>query len=88
MDAVTKPGMKSYASGTLDLGLATEISTRLGVSCSLWKGSSGGPCVVLDGASSGGIVGLGKNFYFFLKTKAYTRRDLANFNFSTYSTGL
>ena len=64
----SKPRMKIFAPGTLDKAEVTlgtlnsegqDEHTRFGVSCSLWKGSSGGPCVLLDGAGSGGIIGLG-----------------------------
>lgn len=45
LDMVTKPQMKRFAPGTL----RTLVTNALlfGVSCSLWKGSSGGPCVVI-----------------------------------------
>ena len=57
--------MKSFAPGTLDQADANEQRTNFGVSASLWKGSSGGPCVLLDGFEAGGIIGLGKNDSFF-----------------------
>ena len=53
-----KPGMKTMAPGTWDHAEAGPDRTRLGVSCSLWKGTSGGPCVLLDGLKGGGIIGL------------------------------
>lgn len=31
-----------------------------GVSATLWKGSSGGPCIILEGPEAGRIIGLGK----------------------------
>lgn len=61
LDMVTKPSMKSFAPGTLDFAAANGESMIWGVSASLWKGSSGGPCIVLDGEKAGGIIGLGKS---------------------------
>ena len=61
LDIVTKPQMKSFAPGTLDKAEANDQRTVFGVSASLWKGSSGGPCVLLDGFEGGAIIGLGKN---------------------------
>ena len=55
--------MKSFAPGTLDKGNANANRTLFGVSASLWKGSSGGPCVMLDGATPGAIIGLGENSF-------------------------
>lgn len=61
LDTVTKPSMKSFAPGTLDRIEARSNIVRLGVSSSLWKGSSGGPCILLTGIEAGAIIGLGKN---------------------------
>jgi hypothetical protein len=59
---VTKPSMKSFAPGTLDKIEGRGNIVRFGVSASLWKGSSGGPCVLLSGIGAGKIIGLGKKF--------------------------
>ncbi|KAL8914845.1 MAG: hypothetical protein Q9171_000681 [Xanthocarpia ochracea] len=56
---VTKPEMMSFCPGHLDSGDTNEARMILGVSCTLWKGSSGGPCVLLDGLGAGRIIGLG-----------------------------
>ena len=53
--------MRSCAPGTLDLADSNEKRTIFGVSSTLWKGSSGGPCLVLNGPSAGAIIGLGKH---------------------------
>ena len=63
--------MKSFAPGTLDMANATGDFTRFGVSSSLWKGSSGGPCVLLDGNEAGGIIGLGNDFLLFLNERPF-----------------
>ena len=52
--------MRCCAPGTLDRANYKE-ETIFGVSSTLWKGSSGGPCVILDGPSAGAIIGLGKH---------------------------
>jgi hypothetical protein len=52
--------MRSFAPGTLDKIDSRGNVTRFGVSASLWKGSSGGPCVLLSGTEAGKIIGLGK----------------------------
>ena len=52
--------MRGFAPGTLDKIEARGNDIRLGVSASLWKGSSGGPCVLLSGIGAGKIIGLGK----------------------------
>jgi hypothetical protein len=52
--------MKSFAPGTLDKIEARSNIVRFGVSASLWKGSSGGPCMLLAGIGAGTIIGLGK----------------------------
>ncbi len=61
--------MKSFAPGTLDCAEARDETILLGVSASLWKGSSGGPCILLDGEEGGAIIGLGKNISSFLSWK-------------------
>jgi len=61
--------MKSFAPGTLDKADANDKRTVFGVSTSLWKGSSGGPCVLLDGLEGGAIIGLGKNVSWFSSRK-------------------
>ncbi|MCJ1464633.1 hypothetical protein MMC07_003246 [Pseudocyphellaria aurata] len=65
LDLVTKPQMRSFAPGTLDLADATEKKTVFGVSSSLWNGSSGGPCVMLDGSEGGAIIGLVRGYDLF-----------------------
>ncbi|KAL9099348.1 MAG: hypothetical protein Q9163_005139 [Psora crenata] len=62
LDLVTKPQMKSFAPGTLDQADANDKRTILGVSASLWKGSSGGPCVLLDGSGAGAVIGLVRGY--------------------------
>jgi hypothetical protein len=57
---VMKPSMRSYAPGTLDMIDVRDSVLRFGVSATLWKGSSGGPCVLLSGTGAGTIIGLGK----------------------------
>lgn len=57
-----KPQLRCFAPGTLDQAAAEDERAIFGVSCSLWKGSSGGPCVLLDGPNAGAIIGLGKDF--------------------------
>ena len=59
-DSVIKPDFRNFAPGTLDSGYAEELRSAMGVSCSLWKGSSGGPCILLEGQYAGAIIGLGK----------------------------
>ena len=66
---VTKPQMKSFAPGTLDKADANTERTVFGVSSSLWKGSSGGPCILLDGPKAGAIIGIGKTFFSFTNLK-------------------
>ena len=61
VDPVTKAALKSFAPGTLDALRADEKSVLMGVSSSLWKGSSGGPCVILEGPLAGAIIGTGKS---------------------------
>lgn len=56
---VAKPTTRTFAPGTLDKADAHNERVTFGVSCSVWKGSSGGPCVVMDGDAAGGIMGLG-----------------------------
>lgn len=63
LDNVTKPQMKNFAPGTLDKEHANDERTVFEVSASLWKGSSGGPCVLLDGIEGGAIIGLGKESF-------------------------
>ena len=55
--------MKSFSPGTIDKGEARPTMVKLGVSASVWKGGSGGPCVLLDGIEAGKIIGLGKYKY-------------------------
>ncbi|KAL8916219.1 MAG: hypothetical protein Q9172_006399 [Xanthocarpia lactea] len=64
---VMKPEMMSFCPGHLDSGDTNEARMILGVSCTLWKGSSGGPCVLLDGAGAGRIIGLASENQFILK---------------------
>jgi hypothetical protein len=59
-DEIIKPAMKSFAPGTVDRVDEGVNVIMYGVSASLWKGSSGGPCVQLEGGSAGAIFGLGK----------------------------
>lgn len=59
LDLVLKPQMKTFAPGTLDKANANAESAIFGVSSSLWKGSSGGACVLIDGIKGGSIIGLG-----------------------------
>ena len=63
LDKVTRPGLKSLAPGTLDNAVAINNCVKLGVSCSLWKGSSGGPCFLLNEVGAGAIIGHGKMFF-------------------------
>jgi hypothetical protein len=60
LDHITKPGLKSFAPGTIDFADAKSNAFRYGISASLWKGSSGGPCFLLDGPLPGAIIGTGK----------------------------
>lgn len=60
LDHVTKPDYKSFAPGTIDFADAKSKAFRYGISASLWKGSSGGPCFLLDGPLAGAIIGTGK----------------------------
>ena len=60
LDHVTKPDLKSFAPGTIDVADATTNAFRYGISASLWKGSSGGPCLILEGPLAGAIIGTGK----------------------------
>ena len=55
-----KPGLKSLAPGTIDNASGSEESVKIGVSCTLWKGTSGGPCILLDGHEAGAIIGHGE----------------------------
>lgn len=63
-DTLTKSQMKSFAPGTLDNARINDGLLLYGVSASLWKGSSGGPCVLLDGSENGRIIGLGEKTFF------------------------
>jgi hypothetical protein len=54
-DEIIKPAMKSFAPGTVD-----RADGGVDVSASVWKGSSGGPCVQLEGGSAGAIFDLDK----------------------------
>lgn len=60
LDHVAKPGLKSFAPGTVDKADAATNAFRYGVSASLWMGASGGPCFLLEGAMAGAIIGTGK----------------------------
>ena len=40
---------------------------KYGVSGSVWKGSSGGPCVILEGPLAGAIIGTGEKSFTKLK---------------------
>lgn len=60
LDHIAKPGMKSFAPGTVDYANGASKVIRYGVSASVWKGSSGGPCIILEGPSAGAIIGTGK----------------------------
>ena len=60
---VTKPGLKSCALGLLVYAASDAKCMRFGVTASLWKGASGGPCVLLEGPTAGAIVGMGKFLY-------------------------
>lgn len=62
LENAIKPQMRIFAPGTLDKTTAEDEWAIFGVSCSLWKGSSGGPCVLLDGPEAGAIIGLGMEF--------------------------
>lgn len=68
-----KPQMRGLAPGTLDKGDTNEKRTIFGASSSLWKGSSGGPCVLLDEFEGGFIIGLGNTFSFVFKSRANRR---------------
>ena len=59
---ITKPGFRSVAPGNFDFAHATEGGIYYGVSASLWKGSGGGPCILLDGPNAGKIIGLVRGF--------------------------
>lgn len=53
--------------------------------CSLWKGSRGGPCMLLDGSDGCAIIGLGKSF------PSFSSRNLARSELTElfmYSRGL
>lgn len=52
--------MRSFAPGTLDKAIPGGQCTAFGVSSTVWKGASGGPCVLLDGPTSGKIIGLSR----------------------------
>ncbi len=68
-DDITKPGMKSVGSGSLVLAEIQDDHVKYGVTIPLWYGSSGGPCVVLDGPRAGQIIGLGmKRLITFIRT--------------------
>lgn len=56
--------MKSFAPGTFDNATTVGDQLLYGVSATLWKGSSGGPCIILDGQQNGKIMGLGKKGVF------------------------
>lgn len=58
-DEITKPGMKSVGSGSLVAADRQGDRVKYGVTVPLWYGSSGGPCVLLDGPRAGQIIGLG-----------------------------
>lgn len=62
IDNAIKPHMRIFAPGTLDKATGSDEQVIFGVSCSLWKRSSGGPCILLDGPEAGAIIGLGKGF--------------------------
>jgi hypothetical protein len=72
LDHITKPEFKSLASGTIDHADAQTNTFKYGISASLWKGSSGGPCFLLEGAMAGAIIGTGKKF-------PMLKADLSNF---------
>lgn len=74
LDHVTKPDSKSFAPGTIDHAEVQTNAVRFGISASIWKGSSGGPCFLLDGPMAGAIIGTGKKF-------PVLKADLANFYF-------
>ena len=61
-DTVTKPQMKVFAPGTLDKADANDKRTTFGVSTSLSKSSSGGPCVLLNEIGGGAIIGLVRGY--------------------------
>lgn len=65
LNVVTKPGFRSFAPGSLDKAEISGRGPTFGVSSTLWKGSSGGPCFFLDGKLAGVIIGLGKHFPYF-----------------------
>ena len=60
LDHITKPGLKSFAPETIDHANAEINTFRYGISASVWKGSSGGPCFLLEGPMAGAIIGIGK----------------------------
>ncbi|KAL8918898.1 MAG: hypothetical protein Q9208_007079 [Pyrenodesmia sp. 3 TL-2023] len=59
LDDVVKAESRCFAPGTLDVADADPSQILYGVSSTLWKGSSGGPCVILSGDEGGRILGLG-----------------------------
>lgn len=71
LDEHVKAEARCIAPGTLDKAEANADHILYGISSTLWKGSSGGPCVVLDGNKAGRIVGLGKSY-----ASLYTLRSL------------
>lgn len=60
LDEVVKAEARCFSPGLLDEAEFNDKNVLYGVSASLWKGNSGGPCIVLDGNEAGGILGLGK----------------------------
>lgn len=74
LDHITKPGLKSFAPGTVDYANGHDKDIRYGVSASVWKGSSGGPCIILEGPLAGAIIGTGKKF-------SRLKLSLPDFNF-------
>ncbi|KAL8884202.1 MAG: hypothetical protein Q9215_007695 [Flavoplaca cf. flavocitrina] len=66
LEAVAHPNQKTYSQGELDHVDAHDERITFGVSCSVWKGASGGPCVVLDGTAAGCVLGLGTSRILFV----------------------
>lgn len=62
LDHLTKPGLKNFMPGIVDDAMKVGQAYRFGVSASVWKGSSGDPCVLLEGPKGGAIIGTGKSF--------------------------
>ncbi|CAO1605460.1 hypothetical protein XANCAGTX0491_008978 [Xanthoria calcicola] len=58
LDNYIKAGTRSMAAGTLDHAAIYQEHIYYGVSSSLWRGSSGGPCVIMEGEHAGRIIGL------------------------------